>query len=102
MWNLWQQLYLVVAHNLNKARKARDKNKPMKNTVKNWKCDNVLVRDHTPKVFQPKYTDFCIVGFMGKNQVEINDNHGHTIKLHCKDIKKIPMPKKISQIYKKE
>ena len=39
--------------------------------------DNMLVRDHTSKAFQPKYKDFCIVGLLGKNQIEIKDNHEH-------------------------
>ena len=50
--------------------------------------DNVLVRDHTSKAFQPKYKDFCITGLLGKNQVEIKDNHSHTTKVHHRDVKK--------------
>ena len=64
--------------------------------------DNILVRDHTSKVFQPKYKDFCIIGLLGKNQVEIKDNHGHTTKVHCRDVKKIPMTEKICQLYEEE
>ena len=60
---LMSKLCLVVAHNLNKARKVKDGNKK-KNTPKILEQlkirDNVLVRDHTSKVFQPKYKDFCI------------------------------------------
>ena len=62
----------------------------------------MLVRDHTSKVFQPKYKDFCIIGFVGKNQVEVKDNHGHTTKVHRRDVKKIPMTEKLSQIYEEE
>ena len=78
-----------VAHNLNKARKARDGNKKKKNTTTPEQLkigDNVLVRDHTSKAFQPKYKDFCIVGLLGKNQIEIKDNHGHTTKVHCREM----------------
>ena len=64
--------------------------------------DNVLVRDHTSKAFQPKYKDFCIVGLLGKNQVEIKDNHGHITKVHRKDVKKIPMTEKVCQLYEEE
>ena len=67
---LMTKLYLVVPHKLNEARKARDGNKPRKITkeIDSLKVgDNVLVRDHTSKVFQPKYKDFCIVGLLGKN-----------------------------------
>ena len=102
---LMNKLYLVVAHNLHEARKARDRNSP-RNTPREVDIlrmgDNVLVRDHTSKVFQPKYKDFCITGFLGKNQIEVKDNHGHTTKVHRRDVKKIPMTDKISQIYEEE
>ena len=54
------------------------------------------------KAFQPKYKDFCITGLLGKRQVEIKDNHGHTTKVHRQDIKKIPMSKKVCQLYEEE
>ena len=79
---------MVVAHNLTEARKARDGNKKKKNTTGLEKLkirDNVLVRDHTSKAFQPKYKDFCMVGLLGKKQLEIKDNHGHTTKVHHRD-----------------
>ena len=59
----------------------------------------MLVRDHTSKAFQPKYKDFCIIG---KNQVEIKDNHAHITKVHYRDVKKIPMMEKVYQLYKEE
>ena len=99
------KLYLVVPHNLNEARKARDGNKPRKitNEIDSLKVgDNVLVRDHTSKFFQPKYKDFCIIGLLGKNQVEVKDNHGHVTKVHGRDVKKIPMTEKVSQLYEEE
>ena len=102
---LMSKLYLVVAHNLNEARKARDGNKKKKNTAAPEQLklgDNVLVRDHKSKAFQPKYKDFYIVGLLGKNQVEIKDNHGHTTKVHCRDVKKIPMAEKVCQLYEEE
>ena len=64
--------------------------------------DNILIKDHTSKAFQPKYKDFCIVGLLGKKQVEIKDNHGHTTKVHCRDIKKIHMTEKVCQLYEEE
>ena len=64
--------------------------------------DNILIRDHTSKAFQPKYKDFCIVGLLGKNQVEIKDNHGHVTKVHCRDVKKIPMTEKVCKLYEEE
>ena len=98
---LMSKLYLVVVDNLNKVRKARDGNKKKKITgnLEQLKVgDNVLVRDHTSKAFQPKYKDFCIIGLLGKNQ----DNHGHTTKVHRRDVKKIPMTEKVCQLYEEE
>ena len=102
---LMNKLYMVIAHNLYQARKARDRNKKAKTTKEPEKLkigDNVLVRDHTSKAFQPKYKDFCIIGLLGKNQVEIKDNHGHTTKVHHRDVKKIPMTDKVCQLYEEE
>ena len=102
---LMTKLYHVVAHNLNEARKARDGNKKStkpKEPVVLRIGDNVLIRDHTSKAFQPKYKDFCIVGLLGKNQIEIKDNHGHISKVHRKDVKKIPMTEKVCQLYEEE
>ena len=102
---LMTKLYHVVAHNLNEARKARDghkKGKTPKEPEEIKVGDNILVRDHTSKVFQPKYKDFCIVGLLGKNQVEIKDNHGHTTKVHRRDFKKIPMTEKVCKLYEEE
>ena len=102
---LMNKLYLVVAHNLHEARKARDKN-CSRNITREVDIlrlgDNVLVRDHTSKVFQPKYKDFCVTGFLGRNQIEVKDNHGHTTKVHRRDVKKIPMTDKICQMYEEE
>ena len=102
---LMTKLYNVVAHNLNEARKARDgkrKGITPKEPKKLKIGDNMLVRDHTSKAFQPKYKDFCIVGLLGKNQVEIKDNHGHITKGHRRDVKKIPMTEKVCKLYKEE
>ena len=102
---LMTKLYNVVAHNLNEARKARDGKKKgitPKEPEKLKIGDNILIRDHTSKAFQPKYKDFCIVGLLGKNQVEIKDNHGHVTKVHHRDIKKIPMTEKVCKLYEEE
>ena len=99
------KLYNVVAHNLNKGRKARDgekKGTTQKEPERFKIGDNILVTDHTSKEFQPKYKDFCIVGLVGKNQVEIKDNHSHITKVHCRDIKKIPMTEKVCKLYEEE
>ena len=102
---LMTKLYNIVAHNLNKARKARDGNKKGTKPKEPQRLkigDNILVRDHTSKAFQPKYKDFCIVGLLGKNQVEIKDNHGHITKVHRRDVKKIPMTEKVCKLYEEE
>ena len=39
---------------------------------------------------------------MEKNQVEIKDNHGHVTKVHCRDVKKIPMTEKVCKLYEEE
>ena len=39
---------------------------------------------------------------MGKNQVEIKDNHGHVTKVHHRDVKKIPMTEKVCKLYEEE
>ena len=102
---LMTKLYMVIAHNLNEVRKVRDgkrKEKNIKEPVKLKIGHNVLVRDHTSKAFQPKYKDFCIVGLLGKNQIEIKDNHSHTTKVNRRDVKKIPMTEKVCQLYEEE
>ena len=102
---LMTKLYNVVAHNLNEARKARDVKKKRTTPKEPQRLkigDNILVRDHISKAFQPKYKDFCIVGLLGKNQVEIKDNHGHITKVHCRDIKKMPMTEKVCKLYEEE
>ena len=51
---LMTKLYMVVAHNLNEARKARDGNKKGRTTKEPEKLKigvNVLIRDHTSKAF---------------------------------------------------
>ena len=102
---LMTKLYNVVAHNLNEARKARDGKKKGTTTKKPERLkigDNILIRDHTSKALQPKYKDSCIVGLLGKNQVEIKDNRGHITKVHRRDIKKIPITEKVCKLYEEE
>ena len=99
---LMTKLYHVVAHNLNKARKARDGNKRGKTPKEPEELkvgNNILVRDHTSKAFKTKYKDFCIIGLLGKNQVEIKDNHGHRTKVHRRDVKEIPIREKVCKLY---
>ena len=34
--------------------------------------------------------------------MEVKDNHGHVTKVHGRDVKKIPMTEKVSQLYEEE
>ena len=71
---LMTKLYMVIAHNLNEARKARDGSKKCRATTEPEKLkigDNILVRDHTSKAFQPKYKDICIIGLLGKIKLKL-------------------------------
>ena len=80
---LMTKLYHVVAHNLNEARKARDANKKGKTPKEPEELkvgDNILVRDHTSKAFQPKYNDFCIIGLLGKNQRQPRPHNQGTLQ----------------------
>ena len=54
------------------------------------------------KSIPTKIQGLCIVGLLGKNQVEIKDNHGHITKVHCRDIKKTPMTEKVCKLYEEE
>ena len=42
------------------------------------------------------------LGLLGKNQVEVKDNHGHITKVHHRDVKKIPMTEKVCKLYEEE
>ena len=39
---------------------------------------------------------------MGKNQVEIKDNHGHVTREHRRDVKKMAMTEKVCKLYEEE
>ena len=49
-----------------------------------------------------KLTTLHIVGLLGKNQVEIKDNHGYVNKEHHRDVKKILMTEKVCKLYEEE
>ena len=100
---LMTKLYHVVAHNLNEVRKARDENKKSKTSKEPEKlkdrqqCTQLEITHQ--KHSSPNTKTFVIVGLLGKNQIEIKDNHGHTTKVHHRDVKKIPMTEKVCQLY---
>ena len=43
-----------------------------------------------------------MVKIIGRNQVEVKDNHSHTTKVHHKDVKKVQMIDKVSNFYNEE
>ena len=99
-----RKLYHVIAFNLAKSRAAQNGNKytkehyhPSLKVLEPGK--NILVRDHDSKVFKPKYLDYCIVKMAGKNQVIVEDNHGHKIKVHRRDLKVIDSDTKVAEMY---
>ena len=101
---LMRKLYHVIAYNLAKSRAAQDRDKyakehyhPRPKVLEPGK--NVLVRAHDSKVFKPKYLDYCVVKMAGKNQVTVEDNHGHETKVHRRDLKVIDSDTKVAELY---
>ena len=99
-----RKLYHIIAYNLAKSRAARDGNKrDEENKPEEEQFEpgtNVLVRDHTKKVFHAEYTDHTVVEQVGKNQFVVKDNHGQEKKVHRSDMKEIDSDVKIAELYK--
>ena len=99
-----RKLYHIIAYNLAKSRAARDGNKcDEENKPEEEQFEpgtNVLVRDHTKKVFHAEYTDHTVVEQIGKNQFVVKDNHGQEKKVHRGDMKEIDSDVKIAELYK--
>ena len=90
-----QNVYQFTATQLAKAR-AKTPGKQMNHEHKIQKGDLVYIRDHTSKAFQPKYkTDHRVVRFLGKNQLEVKDNHGNLHQVHITDVKRVHMADKV-------
>ena len=99
-----RKLYHVIAYNLAKSRAARDGNIHDKEGEDQEEEHlepgmNILVRDHTRKVFQAEYEDHTVVDIVGKNQVVVKDNHGQEKKVHRRDLKAIDSDVKIAELY---
>ena len=59
--------------------------------------DLVLVKDHTAKLFQPKYKeDFRVVQVYGTNALQVSDKRGKLHNVHITDVRKINMTEKIA------
>ena len=68
--------------------------------------DLVLVKDHTAKLFEPKYKeDYRVVQIYGTNALQVSDKKGKLHNVHITDVRRINMTKKVAtqleQIYNK-
>ena len=59
--------------------------------------DLVLVKDHTAKLFEPKYKeDYCVVQIYGTNALQVSDKRGKLHNVHITDVKCINMTEKVA------
>ena len=99
------KLYMVVAHNLNQARKARDGNKKSRTIKEPEKLkigNNILVGDHMSKAFPTKVQRFLHNRTSRPEQGRSERQswtHNQSTPQRCE---KIPMMEKICQLYEKE
>ena len=68
--------------------------------------DLVLVKDHTAKLFEPKYKeDYRVVQIYGTNALQVLDKRGKLHNVHITDVRHINMTEKVAtqleQIYNK-
>ena len=66
--------------------------------------DLVLMKDHTAKLFEPKYKeDYRVVQIYGTNALQVSDKRGKLHNVHITDVRLINMTKKVEtpleQIY---
>ena len=93
-----KNIYQFVVTNLELAREKRQPNVHLDPKLKEG--DLVLVKDHTAKVFQPRFKgNYRVISQKG-NQVEIQPAEGgETVMFHVTDVKKIiPVDQAISQL----
>ena len=83
-----QNIYQLVVTNLKMAREKRQPSSLVDSKLKEG--DLVLIKDHTAKVFKPRFKgSFRVIKQKG-NQVEIRlTEGGETTKVHVTDIKKV-------------
>ena len=59
--------------------------------------DLVLVKDHTAKLFEPKYKeDYRVVQIYGTNALQVSDKRGKLHNVHITDVRHINMTKKVA------
>ena len=68
--------------------------------------DLVLMKDHTAKLFEPKYKeDYRVVQIYGTNALQVSDKRGKLHNVHITDVRRINMTEKVAtqleQIYNK-
>ena len=68
--------------------------------------DLVLVKDHTAKLFEPKYKeDYHVVQIYGTNALQVLDKRGKLHNVHITDVRRINMTEKVAtqleQVYHK-
>ena len=92
---LMSNIYQVQIHNLKMARQHIVEDQKPVPDPKITTGDLVLVRDHTSKLFIPKYkTDCHVIRVLG-NKVEVKDNNGKMSWFHISDVKKTDMVTKL-------
>ena len=58
--------------------------------------DLVLVKDHTAKLFEPKYKeDYRVVQIYGTNALQVSDKRGKLHNVHITDVRRINMTEKV-------
>ena len=68
--------------------------------------DLVLMKDHTAKLFEPKYKeDYRVVQIYGTNALQVSDKRGKLHNVHITDVRCINMTEKVAtqleQVYNK-
>ena len=59
--------------------------------------DLVLVKDHTVKLFEPKYKeDYRVVQIYGTNALQVSDKRGKLHNAHITDVKRVNMTEKVT------
>ena len=59
--------------------------------------DLVLMKDHTAKLFEPRYKeDYRVVQIYGTNALQVSDKRGKLHNVHITDVKRINMTEKVA------
>ena len=59
--------------------------------------DLVLIKDHTAKLFEPKYKeDYRVIQIYGTNALQVSDKRGKLHNVHITDVRRINMTEKVA------